>query len=202
MISYTDAELDFVSDTITIGVNRAAAALGELAGRQVFLSVPTLAIITAIDLVSELCATTDAVCGLFKRISQPVESYAVLIVPKSDCDLLVRHMVPGYLEGGDPAQNSADALLEIGNILIGACFGAIADIFGVAFDLDQPVVPVEHPSEFFLASIMVDDRCDYILDIRIDMAISGTPAGLTWEFLLPDTTFAFLKQHMPPGRIV
>jgi len=196
MIAYDDADLDAVSELVSIGVNRAAAALGEMAGREVSLSVPTLSIIDAVDLVSEMCTTTDSVCGIFKRILRPLDSYAVVILPLRKRDDLVRYLVPVGLDGEDAGATYDDAVTEIGNIMIGACLGAIADTLDIEIDLDQPVIHVEHPSEFFLTSVVVDDLCEYFLDIRIDMAVLDTPLRVTWEFLLPDAAFDVLRTQL------
>jgi len=196
MISYTDDELDFVAEIFNIGVNKAAESLGALVDREIALSVPNLSLIQAIDLVSELCMTTDSVCGVFKRITDPLESYAVILFPKQESIKLVRYVVPPGMAGEEPEQIYGDAITEIGNILIGACLGSIADTFGMAINLDLPVIYIEHPSDFFLKSIVIDDLCEYFLDIRISMAVENTPLTFYWDFLLPDNAFAFLKHHM------
>jgi chemotaxis protein CheC len=196
MISYTDDELDFVSEIFNIGVNKAAASLGVLVDREISLSVPNLCLIQAIDLVSELCMTTDTVCGVFKRIAEPLDSYAMILFPKQEILKLVRYVLPPAMAGEPQEQFYGDAIIEIGNILIGAGLGSIADSFGIAINLDLPVVYIEHPSEFFLRSIVIDDLCEYFLNIRISMAVENTALTFYWDFLLPDNTFAFLKNHM------
>ncbi|MEI6986371.1 MAG: chemotaxis protein CheC [Rhodospirillaceae bacterium] len=196
MITYDEIELDSISEIINIGINRSAAALGELTEHEVMLSVPILSIINAIDLVSELCASTDSVCGIFKRIIKPLESYAVVIIPMRSRDDIVRFMLPQYLSRGQAESDYDDAVTEIGNIMIGACLSSIADTLDIDIDLDQPVIHVEHPSEFFLTSIVVNDLCEYFLDVKIDMTVRDTPLAISWEFLLPDNAFEVIKEQM------
>ena len=140
--------------------------------------------------------TTDSVCGVFKRITDPLESYAVILFPRQESVKLVGYVVPPVMAAEDPEQVYSDAITEIGNILIGACLGSIADTFGIAINLDLPVIHIEHPSDFFLKSIIIDDLCEYFLDIRISMAVDDTPLTFYWDFLLPDSAFGFLKHHM------
>ncbi len=195
MISYSDEELDFVAEIFNIGVNKAAESLGALVDREISLSVPNLSLIQAIDLVSELCMTTDSVCGVFKRIADPLGSYAVILFPRRESVKLVGYVVPSAMAGEEPAQIYVDAITEIGNVLIGACLGSIADTFGIAINLDAPVAYIDHPSDFFLKSIIIDDLCEYFLDIRISMAVENTSLTFYWDFLLPDSVFHFLKHH-------
>jgi chemotaxis protein CheC len=196
MILYTDDQLDFVAEIFNIGVNKAAESLGALVERDISLSVPNLSLIQAIDLVSELCMTTDSVCGVFKRIADPLESYAVILFPKQESLKLINYVVPPGMAEEDSAQIRADAITEIGNILIGACLGSIADTFGITIDLDLPIIHIENPSDFFLKSIVIDDLCEYFLDIRINMVVENTALTFHWDFLLPDSAFTFLHQHM------
>ncbi len=198
MILYADDELDFVSKMFNVGAGKAAASLGTMVRHDVALSVPNLSIIQAIDLVSELCMISDSVCGVFKRIPEPLDSYAVILLPKQQSVDLVRYVNPLAPTGEDHDSGYDDAITEIGNILIGACLGGIADTLGIPINLDQPVSYVEHPSEFFLRSIVVDDLCEYFLDIRLAMRIKNTPLTVSWDFLLPDNGFEFLKRHMAP----
>jgi chemotaxis protein CheC len=195
MTANFDQDLEAIAKIFSVGANKAAASLGALVQRQITLSVPNYSIIQAIDLVSELCMTTDSVTGVFKWIKEPLDSYAVILIPKRESQELVRFVVPSSPSEEDAAQLTADAITEIGNILIGTCLGSVADTFGISINLDLPVMYVENPSDFFLHSIVVDDLCEYFLDIRIKMTVHGTSMTFFWDFLLPDNSLEFLKHH-------
>jgi chemotaxis protein CheC len=130
---------DAVTELVNIAFSRTAAALSELAGNRVELSVPE---VTAHPIEDLLPALGEFVRGDVATVHQifggPVSGDAFLLLEVDGAARLVDLLA----EVGAPTErmgaSAREVLAEIGNILLNACLGVFGDLLDVRFTFTVP----------------------------------------------------------------
>ena len=135
-----DLQRDAVSEIINIAVGQAAAALSQLVEDEVRLSVPLVHFLTPTQAVERLEQETGngesvAVRQTFRgRFSGDI----LLIFPERRSLHLVRGMLGNDMPVDQLSELEREALLEVGNIILNACLGSLANQLGLAMESSLP----------------------------------------------------------------
>jgi chemotaxis protein CheC len=132
-----ELERDALGELANIGVSRAAGHLRKLVGQQVILSVPGAEVVrqeTAIAAIGE--REGDDLIAVAQDYSGPFSGRALLIFPHSNSLELVRLVVAD----STATDLHAEALTEVGNIVINGCLASIANVLKVTLGLSLPAV--------------------------------------------------------------
>jgi chemotaxis protein CheC len=171
-IDLDELEIDALTEVANIGVSRAAGSLRELVGEQVFLSVPSLSVVSkaeAADLVrgsagGHLIAVRQAFDG-------EISGRALLIFPEQNSLELVRAVAGDHLSLRDIAELEHEALAEIGNIILNSCIGTISNLLQRSLIISLPEILRGPGNDFFdLSTPGVEE---VVLFIRIDFTLQG-----------------------------
>ena len=134
-----EIQKDALIELMNVGFGRAAAALSKLTGYRVVLDVPRVVItpVTGVDaalrgLVASQIATVHQI------FSGPVGGDALLILDESAATTLKQlltdePMLPLAVDG-----SAKEVLTEVGNILLNACLGTIANVLNVHVSFSVP----------------------------------------------------------------
>lgn len=157
----SDEEKDILQEIMNIAFGQAAADLAELINIYVILNVPYIKVLKAIDMPSYLkeeLAGHDSISMVEQQFWGEFKGSAYLIFPAGAGKELVTIMG----DGGDNKFESyafdameKETLMEVGNILIGACVGKVANLLGDRVTYSPPRVAVENyatdsiPGEIF-----------------------------------------------------
>jgi chemotaxis protein CheC len=132
--SFSELQLDALKETMNIGFGQAAAALSEVIDMHVVLNVPEITKLEPHAIASFVCSEVDT--AAFSMVEQfflgHFNGTSFLLLPVSESQKLVS-LFSGDVE--TDASVSLDSLeretiVEIGNIIIGACVGKIAEMLG------------------------------------------------------------------------
>ena len=141
---FSELELDALKEMMNIGFGHAAAALAEVIDMHVVLSVPkisTLAPEGIAAFVRREVAEPEAFSLVEQFFLGRFSGTSFLLLPESECGKLVALFGDG-LDSDDcaPALDSLEreTVVEIGNIIIGACVGKIAEILGDVVTYQPP----------------------------------------------------------------
>jgi chemotaxis protein CheC len=168
----SDLEMDALTEVVNIGVSRAANSLRDLVGEQVFLTVPSLAILTraeAAALISrrsgnQLIAVRQAFQGEFA-------GSALLIFPETNSLELIRAVTKGELSLEDIIELEQEALAEIGNIILNSCMATIANLLQRSLKMSLPEILRGSGLDFFESHTL--GAADGVLFIRINFTLKG-----------------------------
>ncbi len=129
-------ELDALQEIMNIGFGRAAVDLEEIIDLHVILSVPKIAIMNAEDVLQyihhEIPDTTD-MSMVTQFFTGKFNGSSFLVFPHGEGRKLLRIFdteIPLMGEQYDIDVLEKETLVEIGNIIIGACVGKIAEMLG------------------------------------------------------------------------
>jgi CheY-like chemotaxis protein len=132
--------VDAFREIFNIGIGRAASALSKLVYETVKLSVPRLDILRLHQLDNVLSGSLQDDLALVKQdFSGSASGTAYLLMSKQSSLKLVNALV--HQSGGDGTEFGVaeqSLLIEVGNILINALVGSMANTLGIGFELGQP----------------------------------------------------------------
>lgn len=140
----TELEKDALQEIMNIGFGRAAADLSEIINMHVILSVPYITVLKTDQVINfihaEIPDTTD-MSMITQFFSGRFNGGSFLVFPYGEGRKLLR------IFESDMAQLEAEyasdilekeTLIEVGNIIIGACVGKIAEMLGDAVTYAPP----------------------------------------------------------------
>lgn len=130
------AQRDALGELVNIGMGRAGDSLARLFDRFIQLSIPRLELIEpsqVSEAITAMVGTDGPVIAVRQAFSSRIRGEALAIYPVAGCDALAD--LVGY-----PDASSDELLLEISNILIGACVGAVASQFSLDLCFSPPSI--------------------------------------------------------------
>ncbi len=167
---------DAVVEIFNISVNRAAAALSALGSTEVVLNVPTLDVVSRDTLPALLRQSCDGrISGIRQSFFGTIEGDALLLFPERESLELARSLVPNPDEIDDMTEMEREALLEVGNIVLNACIGSLADLIANEIDSSIPFLLGGEPEQ--LCATMISRGQSDLLLLRIDFQIQERSLG-------------------------
>lgn len=136
MIGLGDPERrDALSELVNIGMGQAGDSLARLFDTFIQLSIPKLTIVQPAQVADAITSMigTEPVVAVRQAFSSRIRGEALAIYPVTGCDALAD--LVGY-----PDVSSDELLLEISNVLIGACVGALASQFSLELCFSPPSI--------------------------------------------------------------
>lgn len=166
-------ELDALTELVNIGVSRAAASLRNMVGDQVYLSVPSVEVVTresAATLLSE--RETGELVAVRQEFTGAFSGRAMLIFPEANSLDLVRAVAGEALSNAEIIELELEALAETGNVVLNSCLATMANMLRRPLEMSLPqVVRGEGWRLFDLGP--PDSSAGVVLFLYINFAISG-----------------------------
>lgn len=167
-----DLEVDALTELVNIGVSRAAASLRQMVGRQVFLSVPSIEVVSRRDAVTlmaereigDLVAVRQDFTGAFA-------GSALLIFPEANSLALVRAVTGDELSEAETRELEDEALAETGNVVLNNCLATMANMLQRPLEMSLPGVLRSESARLF----QVEDEAPndgVVLFLYINFAVS------------------------------
>jgi chemotaxis protein CheC len=149
-LDLSELEHDALTEVVNIGVSRAAAALRQMVGHQVLLSVP------AVELVSPKAGATligereaGSLVAVRQDFSGAFSGRALLIFPEASSLELVRAVIGADASASDIVDMEEEALAETGNIILNGCLGTMANMLQQSLSMSLPAVLRGNSTELF-----------------------------------------------------
>lgn len=137
-------QTDALIELWNMAINQAAGKLSELVGKSVLLAIPNLRMldIDGLRRFLELEVGPSAPC-INQAFDGGFAGDALLIYPHASGARLAAALLGEDKEVEALSSAAQSALIEVGNIMLNACIGAIGEVLGmlVTFDLPDIVLP-------------------------------------------------------------
>jgi chemotaxis protein CheC len=143
--SLDEAQLDGLREVANIGAGHAATALSKLMKRRVMIAVPSVRIVRLEDVDSMVGDPAATVAAVVMKILGDATGRTLQVFPAAAATRLTS-MVLGTEEPVFPAGFDAlhrSALMEIGNIIVGAHLSALSDFMGILLIMSSPDAAVD-----------------------------------------------------------
>ena len=196
---FTAEETDILQEVMNIAFGKASAELAEVVDIVVVLSVPEIQLMRGGELrhyVMEYLSFSDHLNIVLQDFSGRFNGTALLGFPRGAEQVILRLTDGDDFEDGPPdtvAVAGREALLEIGNILIGACVGKLSELLSDYVTYSPPRLVVE-AYEKLVNSDLLDgaDSVGITMKTMFSFENHGNVTG--YLFLLTDeSALAWLK---------
>lgn len=140
MPAIAELERDAITELLNIAIGQAAASLSQLVDDEVKLSVPFVDFLTPSEAAQRLDHETqggDSV-AVRQQFRGQFSGDILLIFPGSRSLELVRSMLDDALPLETLTELEQEALLEVGNIILNACVGSLANQLGTPVESSLP----------------------------------------------------------------
>ncbi len=164
-------ELDILQEIMNIAFGKATAELAELIDIRVKLSVPYANAIHTTELANYLqreIRDYGAISIVEQRFWSEFKGSALLIFPAGSGKELITFLTGNETDVfvSDPVDElEKGTLMEVGNILIGACIGKIADLLNDRLTYSPPMVHVGDNVTEILPKTIVNP-CEYTIVLK------------------------------------
>jgi len=139
-IDLTDEQKEVLQEIVNIGMGLAGDSLARILKTFVELSIPRISLISVDNLNTEITQLVGDK-ALVTAVRQAFFSYwrgeAIVVYDQNGCNELASLM--GYNEDLD-RNAEVELLLDVGNVLVGACINGIAEQLGVDVNFSPPSV--------------------------------------------------------------
>jgi chemotaxis protein CheC len=199
-VMITSEETDILQEIMNIAFGRAAADLAECIDIFVLLSTPDIKLLQAADLpayVSRELQAFDKVSVVEQNFWGKFKGSAFLFFPSGTGRRMVSLFDGGdkFLESDPIHELEKETFLEIGNILIGACIGKIAELLGDVSTYSPPRVLVEKSQHDIVSnSLIAPDNIAIVLRTVFEFNEKNISGYLF--IVTKQETFAWLKSAL------
>jgi chemotaxis protein CheC len=140
----TADQTDAVTELVNIAFSRTGAALSELAGNRVDLTVPQVSAHAVDELPAALGRfVRGEVATVHQIFGGPVSGDAFLLLDVEGATRLVGLLTDAGAPTGQMGASAREVLAEVGNILLNACLGVFGDLLQVRFTFAVPRLHLE-----------------------------------------------------------
>jgi len=196
MFDLTELQYDALSEIFNIGVGHAASALSDILNEEMRMSVPRISFQNRANLASKLCnGENRRICGVRQSFEGAIfNTDAMLMFPEEKSLEIVRLMVGGSLSMQELTEMEQEAMSEIGNIILNACVGVLADMLKQDIQSSLPSYHIGNSDE--LLSSYGDHADDIVLILHIDIALEKHEIEGHVAFILDMSTIQDLRPHL------
>ena len=177
MIVLTDFQQDVISELFNIGMGSAAASLSQMVGETVTLSVPSgeyIAQEKAVERIQNIVGSQQ-VTGVKESFKGSFWGDALLIFPESRSRELVRALLKDEeLPLETITEMEQEALTEVGNIILNACLGSLANILKQNLIYGLPEYTQGDCSELLRSKNTEQQENDGLLLLHMDFILQQT----------------------------
>lgn len=139
-IGLTEEQSEVLQEIVNIGMGKAGDSLARILKTFVELSIPRIKLISVDTLnqdITKLVGDKAMVTGVRQAFFSYWRGEAIIVYDQNGCNELASLM--GYSNDLDN-QAEIELLLDVGNVLVGACINGIAEQLGVELNFSPPSV--------------------------------------------------------------
>lgn len=181
-------QLDAVREVANIGAAHAATALSQLTDRVIMINVPDVSIIRLEDVDRVVGEPDTVVAAVMMRLLGDVTGRMVQVFTAASAvklaGLLVSGEEPSFPAAFDEMHRSA--LMEVGNIIVGAHLNALAEFMSLSLIMSAPAIAIDMAGAVMATSYLnFGTDQDHAFCIHTVMSL-GEDSVHAHTLLLPD----------------
>ncbi len=195
MFDLTELQHDALVEIFNMGVGNAASAMSSIVNEEVRMSVPTITFQNRADAAMALGnRESRRISGVSQHYEGAFNTDAVLMFPEEKSLEIVRLMVGDAVPMEELTEMEQEAMSEIGNIILNACVGTLANIFNTELQGSLPSYMVGSSSDILSADDKPTD--DIVLMLHIDFSMEIHEINGYVAFMLDMTALHDLRHHL------
>ena len=163
-MTLTDYQKDAVTELVNIAFSRTGAALSELTGNRVELTVPEVSAHPIADLLPALGRfVRGEVATVHQIFGGPVSGDAFLLLDIAGATRLVDLLTGAGAPTRQMGASAKEVLAEVGNILLNACLGVFGDLLDVRFTFAVPRLHLDTLASMLDTLVIDQDEIQHAL---------------------------------------
>ncbi|CAA7627494.1 Chemotaxis protein CheC [Candidatus Terasakiella magnetica] len=169
-----ELERDAVTELLNVAIGLAASSLSQLVRDEVRLTVPRiefLASAAAAALLDKATGRAESV-AVRQNFRSAFSGDILLVFPERSSLDLVRSMMGDDIPLDTLTELEQEALLEVGNIILNACLGSLANQLGIGIESSLPSY-VRGRGARILGSGSVGTASELIMFLQVDFAVTA-----------------------------
>jgi len=190
----SEEQREALQEVANIGMGQAGASIAKVLGEFVELSVPQISAVGAAGIPAALAALAGD--GIASAVRQAfigeLRGEAIVIFAEHSADDLAALLAYGDALDG-PA--SRELLLDISNVLVGACLGGIAELLRTTIGFSAPSLLADQvASSQLLRADGISARCALLVEVRFGIEKRVFRCHLV--MLMPDDAVTALRRAL------
>ncbi len=192
--SLSELELDTIQELLNIGVGNAAGSLSTMVGEEVHLNVPRILLLKSIDANRWLNSLGDGeLTAVSQLFSGDFDGKALLLFPHAKSMTLVRAVLRDEVPAELQQELEKETLLEVGNIVLNACFGTVTNMLKLDVASAVPILHLHSRSDVVLPP---SPSQDYLLIINMHFLIKASELTGYLSFVMDIANLTRFKQSI------
>lgn len=181
-----DEKLDAYREMVNIAMGRAGENLAQLLGEFIDLPIPNVNLLESNELSMAIAEINqnESVSAVSKGfVSGGIRGEALVIFNDTNTQNIVELLkYDSYASSGNV---ELEALMDVSNILMGACLNGLSEQLNLSFSLTHPVLLGQHQG---LAALLSDNvkRWGKVMAVEIGYAIKARNISFDLLLLFPD----------------
>tara|TARA_R110001592_G_scaffold42466_10_gene137862 strand:+ start:2299 stop:2922 length:624 start_codon:yes stop_codon:yes gene_type:complete len=132
-------EIDALTEIFNIGIGRAANSLNKMVSQPVDLTIPKVEIVSNKIAKSKLKFASDTeISAVIQRFEGDFKGQALLMFSKESGLQLVSTLLGNKFPPEALSDLEQDSLVEIGNVILNACFGTVINFLKSSIKIEMP----------------------------------------------------------------
>jgi chemotaxis protein CheC len=125
----TACQQDALTELLNIGIGQAAAALSQMVNEEVQLAVPYVDVLTLYEAIQSIEEQASVrIAAVKQQFTGLFWGDALLLFPEAKSLELVRALLKELMSLEDLTAMEQEALMEVGNVILNACLGSLANL--------------------------------------------------------------------------
>lgn len=189
-IELSEIEQDALTEIFNVGIGQAAGAMNRMVHEEVLLKVPEVLVIPQQEASRYITQRVpEQVVAIRQRIRGEFSGNAILLFPEDNSLQLVRALLHDQVPLTAMTELEKEALVEIGNVMLNACFGTITNLLSVDVRIDLPELEQGGVEEI----VSVEGSEAWVLMLQVHFHLPGQNINGFVSFILDVISMQHLK---------
>ncbi|ALO34443.1 hypothetical protein CMT41_06720 [Colwellia sp. MT41] len=189
----TPLEIDALTEIFNIGIGRAARSLNQMVSQTVDLTIPEIEILPNNEAKQRLDFDTSMeISAVTQRFSGDFQGQALLMFSKDNGLQLVKLLLGNKIPIEDLSELEQDSLVEIGNVILNACFGTVINFLQASISIDMPEFIQGNLDQVFTYS----SEYDWSLYIKVKFSLPSVDITGYISFIMDITSLEVFQESV------
>ncbi len=186
-------EIDALTEIFNIGIGRAANSLNKMVSQLVDLTIPEIEILPNATAKSRLCFESDMeISAVTQRFDGDFKGQALLMFGKESGLKLVSTLLGNKVPLEALSELEQDSLVEIGNVILNACFGTVINFLKSSITIEMPEFTQGNIDKVFTYS----SEQDWSLYIKVKFSLPNEKIDGHISFLMDITSLEVFQESV------
>ena len=189
----TPLEIDALTEIFNIGIGRAANSLNQMVSQTVDLTIPKIEILPNIQAKEKLDFDKDIqISAVTQRFSGDFQGQALLMFSKENGLQLVSLLLGNKIPIEDLSDLEQDGLVEVGNVILNACFGTVINFLDSSISIEMPEFIQGNLNKIFTYS----SEHDWSLYIEVKFTLPNEDIAGYISFIMDITSLEIFQESV------